>query len=127
MLVAERLEMKSVTIFLVLLMFSKLCSALECDDNLNKDVLDDCLTERLSSSDKALNSSYEKLKNKLSKERKVTLKSSQLAWLKYRENDCDIEASSLQGPGAYNTAYLACMIDSTNQRIARLNYLFIQF
>ena len=114
-------------IFVIYMGIPSLCLAEDCGDSLNQEFLVSCFKSTLATQDTLLKNSYKLLKNKLSIKNKIPLKNSQLAWLNHRESDCDLEASSLEGPEAYQAMYLSCMIESTKLRTKRMDYLFKQF
>lgn len=91
-----------------------------CDALVREDALNACLTNELSRSDKELNVVYGKFRGVLDARDREKLKASQSAWIKSRDSDCGFEVESVSGGSAYQSVYLSCMIDHTQQRTRQL-------
>lgn len=118
-------------IFLGLNSLSVSAATLLCQNAMGTIELDECWGKELDKAELKLDSKYKKILSMLSKPddetyeysaiRKAVI-TSQKAWLKLREVDCDAEFTALPKPTG-NVApriRIHCIIDYTNRRIKRL-------
>lgn len=103
-----------------------------CQNAMGTWELDECWAKELDKAELRLDTKYKKILSILSKPDDETFEysairkaviSSQKAWLKLREVDCDAEYTALPQP-AGNTApriRMSCMIDYANRRMKRLD------
>lgn len=92
----------------------------KCDAVLATDRLVQCLGEEHSEADAQLNATYNQLRAKLDQDGKGLLKQAQVAWLSYRDRDCEFQASAVAGGQAYQPTYITCQTEKTTQRIGEL-------
>jgi uncharacterized protein YecT (DUF1311 family) len=120
-----------IAIFLCL-SITKTYALTPCQNAMGTWELDECWGKELDKTELKLDTKYKKILSILSKPddetyeysaiRKAVI-SSQKAWLKLREIDCDAEYAALPQPTG-NTApriRMGCMIDYANRRIKRLD------
>jgi uncharacterized protein YecT (DUF1311 family) len=91
-----------------------------CDNVAQNDRLVQCLGGEYVKADAELNRVYGSLFARLDADGKDTLKSSQLAWLRYRDKDCELRASASAGGQAYQPTYIGCQTEKTKRRTAEL-------
>lgn len=92
----------------------------KCDRILANDELSECLGSEFSKADGLLNKTYNDLRARLSPEGKELLKKGQLAWLTYRDKDCEFQASAASGGQAYQPVYISCQTEKTARRVKEL-------
>ena len=69
----------------------------KCDAILATDRLIQCLGVENSEADVELNATYNQLRAKLDQNGKGLLKQAQVAWLSYRDKDCEFQAAAVAG------------------------------
>ena len=104
----------------VWLFFPGISSARPCDKVLAQDELVECLGTEFLTADNQLNDTYNKLRARLDKDARETLKKAQQAWLTYRDGDCEFQASAAAGGQAYNPIYISCQTKKTILRTQEL-------
>ena len=72
-------------------------------------------------SDKILNSTYKNLMNLLDDKYKQKLISTQKQWIKFRDSNCQFEASQFEGGTIQPLIKYTCLQTITEQRIENLN------
>ncbi|MCG8367538.1 MAG: lysozyme inhibitor LprI family protein [Pseudanabaenales cyanobacterium] len=70
--------------------------------------------------DAKLNQFYQDLKATLSSEKQSDLITAELAWLDFRDANCDFEASQVEGGSMQPTLYFSCLAELTRDRTAEL-------
>src|SRR5690349_4989297 len=79
-----------------------------------------CWGKEYKAADAKLNKTYQDFISKLEESEKVQLKNAQLAWLKYRDANCEFVADQYKG-GTMRPMILAiCLADVTNARVNEL-------
>ena len=79
-----------------------------------------CAAEAYKAADKVLNQVYQQLVAKLDDEEKAQLKEAQVAWLKYRDTNCDFVADQYKGGTMRPMIYAGCLEDVTKKRTTEL-------
>ena len=80
-----------------------------------------CSARKYKQADDELNKVYRKLILKLDDEgHKASLKTAQVAWLKYRDTNCDFESYLNRGGSIYSVIVSDCMTSMTNSRTKEL-------
>lgn len=79
-----------------------------------------CARNEFKAADIVLNRVYNQLMSKLDDTGKVKLKEAQGAWLKYRDADCDYEASLFEGGSMQPMVLSSCFARVTRARTAEL-------
>ena len=91
-----------------------------CDNVVANDALIQCLGTEFTKADAELNRTYVALRGRLDREANVTLKAAQVAWLTYRDKDCELRASSAAGGQAYQPTFISCQTEKTVRRTQEL-------
>lgn len=105
---------------LAALSIEDVAAANKCASIAANDQLTECLAEEFSKEDAALNKAYNDLKVRLGDDEKELLKKAQLAWLSYRDKDCEFQALAVAGGQAYQPTYISCQTDKTLRRTKEL-------
>ena len=80
-----------------------------------------CSAKKYKQADDELNKVYQQLMSKLDDEgHKSSLKKAQLAWLKYRDTNCDFESYLNRGGSIYSVVVTECMTSMTISRTKQL-------
>jgi uncharacterized protein YecT (DUF1311 family) len=66
--------------------------------------------------DARLNTAYKELVSKLEKDRREKVKEIQIAWIKYRDLQCDFDSSNYEGGTMYSLVRSSCLSQITKQR-----------
>lgn len=83
-----------------------------------------CWGNEYKKADAALNQVYRKLAGMLDEEPKAQLKEAQLAWLNYRDKNCEFVADVYKGGSLRPTVLAMCLFDVTNNRTTELRNQF---
>lgn len=75
-----------------------------------------CAAKDYEREDVRLNQNYKDLVGKLDAERKSQLKEVQLAWIKFRDMQCDFDSTQYQGGTIYSLVHSSCLLQMTKQR-----------
>jgi uncharacterized protein YecT (DUF1311 family) len=105
---------------LALSLFPSISHAAKCDQILANDQLIECLGNEFSVADSALNKAYSNLRIKLGRDGKELLKKAQVAWLTYRDKDCELQALAVSGGQAYQPTFISCQTEKTIRRTQEL-------
>ena len=79
-----------------------------------------CAHRAFQAADAALNRAYNQLSSKLDEGRRAKLKEAELAWLKYRDNNCEFVSSEYEGGSMRPMVHSFCLADVTRERTAEL-------
>lgn len=80
-----------------------------------------CAAKKYKQADDELNKVYRDLMSKLDDEgHKTSLKTAQVAWLKYRDSHCDFESYLNRGGSIYSVVVTDCRASLTNSRTKEL-------
>ena len=80
-----------------------------------------CSGTKYKQADAELNKVYQQLMSKLDDEgHKASLKTAQLAWLKYRDTNCDFDGYLNRGGTIYSVVITECMTSMTTSRTRQL-------
>jgi uncharacterized protein YecT (DUF1311 family) len=91
-----------------------------CDNVSANDTLIQCLGAEHSKADAELNRAYAALRGRLDRDSNAVLKAAQVAWLAYRDKDCELRASAATGGQAYQPTYISCQTEKTMRRTQEL-------
>jgi uncharacterized protein YecT (DUF1311 family) len=118
--------MKSVFMFALPVLL--LASSAHADDkidcksqNLNQMQLDQCAGMDFTAADAKLNALYKAMMAKYDAANGALLKSSERAWISYRDAECDYETNLTVGGTINPMMDTMCRTDKTNARIKELN------
>lgn len=118
--------MKLLTIFAVIVL--TLCTAAfaqeqkkdPCADAQSQAEMNICWGKEYKAADAQLNLAYREFASKLSPEESAQLKTTQLAWLKYRDANCEFVADQYRGGSMRPMVAAMCLADVTNARTSEL-------
>lgn len=79
-----------------------------------------CWGNEYKKADTVLNQVYRKLAAMLDDEPKAQLKEAQLAWINYRDKNCEFVADVYKGGSLRPTVFAMCLLDVTNNRTTEL-------
>jgi uncharacterized protein YecT (DUF1311 family) len=84
--------------------------------------LDACAGSDFEAADKELNKTYRELLSRLPDSAdQNALKSAELAWIAFRDKDCEFEAGPVEGSGSIRPMVAGmCLADRTRARVAQL-------
>ncbi|MFL6275919.1 MAG: lysozyme inhibitor LprI family protein [Blastocatellia bacterium] len=95
-----------------------------CDNTQTQVEINDCQAREYKKADTALNTVYKQLMTKLEDEgERTALKAAQVAWIKFRDSDCEFEAYQNKGGTIYPLIYDGCLTTLTQQRTKELREL----
>jgi uncharacterized protein YecT (DUF1311 family) len=92
-----------------------------CENAPSQYEADECAHKEYVAADAELNKAYNRLASKLEdREQRAQLKAAELAWIKYRDSNCDFEGSFYKGGTMRPMIESFCKTDMTRARTARL-------
>lgn len=94
---------------------TKKCSGIERDRERSA-----CIYAQYKEADIALNKAYNTLRNFFNPENKALLKEAQLAWLSFRDLDCQLESAPFSGGTLFDEITDKCLIEKTILRTKEL-------
>ncbi|MGJ5627769.1 lysozyme inhibitor LprI family protein [Nostoc sp. CALU 1950] len=97
-----------------------LVQKLNCNNPQTQTAINECTKLSYQNSDKKLNQAYQKLLSTLEKPRKQKLIAAQLAWIKFRDTNCEFERSRYEGGSIAPTIYFGCLENTTKLRTQEL-------
>lgn len=99
---------------------SSLCTSVFAADNCKNPqsqlAMNTCAAKDYEREDARLNQNYRELVAKLDAERKSQLKEVQLAWIKFRDLQCEYDSAQYQGGTIYSLVHSSCLLQMTKQR-----------
>src|SRR5256885_12713525 len=115
------------TVLLALLLLTAFCCFAQeqkkpepCADAQTQAEMTICWDKEYKTADARLNETYRQFTSKLDDEEKAQLKNAQLAWLKYRDANCDFVADQYKGGTMRPMIAAICLADVTNNRTTEL-------
>lgn len=93
-----------------------------CRDPQSQAEMNMCAAKRFKAADAELNRVYNRLVSKLGDDaaRLARLKTAEVSWLKYRDDNCEYEASAFEGGSMKPLIYSSCLERMTKARAAEL-------
>lgn len=91
-----------------------------CDDAKTQLDMNVCADRQFKAADAALNRAYNQLASKLEAAARAKLKTAEVSWLKYRDDNCDYETASYEGGSMRPMVYSFCLERMTKARTAEL-------
>ncbi len=91
-----------------------------CADAQSQAEMNMCWGKEYKAADARLNKTYQEFMSKLDEGEKVQLKNAQLAWLKYRDANCEFVADQYKGGTMRPMISAICLADVTNARVNEL-------
>lgn len=92
----------------------------DCEDPKTQFELNVCADRKFAASDAELNRVYGQLASKLEDRRRARLKAAEVAWLKYRDANCEYEAALYEGGSMRPMVRSLCLERVTKARTAEL-------
>ena len=109
-------------VLLLLFALSAPALALDCSGQETEGQARQCSGQRLRDSDTKLNQTYNTLLKRFDARQQAMLRASQRAWLAYRDAQCKLTASGVDGGSAQPMVTADCLGDLTRARLKELNY-----
>ncbi|MBD2437488.1 lysozyme inhibitor LprI family protein [Nostoc sp. FACHB-110] len=97
-----------------------LVQKLNCNNAQTQSEINICAQLSYQDADKKLNQAYKKLLPKLSKSRQQKLLAAQVAWIQFRDANCEFERSQYEGGTIAPAIYSGCLEEVTKQRTQQL-------
>ncbi len=91
-----------------------------CADAQSQAEMNICWGKEYKAADAKLNKTYQDFMSKLDESEKAQLKNAQLAWLKYRDTNCEFVADQYKGGSMRPMIAAICLADVTNARVNEL-------
>ena len=91
-----------------------------CAEAQNQADMNNCYVSEYKKADAKLNQVYRQLVSMLDDEEKSQLKEAQLAWLKYRDANCDFVGDQYKGGSLRPTIHAICLARVTSDRSTEL-------
>ena len=79
-----------------------------------------CADREYQTADKKLNQIYRQLQAKLSRNQKQRMTNAQLAWIKFKDANCDYERGQFEGGTMASHIGISCLADMTEKRTKEL-------
>lgn len=98
----------------------RLVQKVNCNNPQTQTAINECTTLSYQKADKKLNQVYQQLLPTLERSRKQKLIAAQLAWLKFRDTNCDFERSRYEGGSIAPSIYFGCLENTTKLRTQQL-------
>ncbi|MCL6755238.1 lysozyme inhibitor LprI family protein [Nostoc sp. CCCryo 231-06] len=98
----------------------RLVQKLNCNNPQTQSAINECTKLSYQNVDKKLNQVYQQLLPTLESSRKQKLIAAQLAWIKFRDTNCEFERSRYEGGSIAPTIYFGCLRNTTKLRTQQL-------
>ncbi|AVH70441.1 lysozyme inhibitor LprI family protein [Nostoc sp. 'Lobaria pulmonaria (5183) cyanobiont'] len=98
----------------------RLVQKLNCNNPQTQAAINECTKLSYQNADKKLNQVYQQLISTLESPRKQKLIAAQLAWIKFRDNNCEFERSKYEGGSIASSIYSGCLENTTKLRTQQL-------
>ncbi|MBN3943216.1 MAG: lysozyme inhibitor LprI family protein [Nostoc sp.] len=98
----------------------RLVQKFNCNNPQTQAAINECTKLSYQNADKKLNQVYQQLISTLERPRKQKLIAAQLAWLKFRDTNCEFQRSRYEGGSIASSIYLGCLEDTTKLRTQQL-------
>lgn len=92
--------------------------AIDCINPKTQADITQCTSETYKTADQELNSTYQEVLKRTSKEQLQILLKAQEFWIQYRDSDCKFQSFKVSAGSAGSTVYLKCITDKTKARTA---------
>jgi uncharacterized protein YecT (DUF1311 family) len=94
------------------------------DDAQSQSEMNICADKKFKAADAALNRVYGQLAAKLEADARARLKTAEVSWLKYRDDNCDYESASFEGGSMRPLIRSSCLERMTKARTEELRGQF---
>ena len=91
-----------------------------CADAQSQTEMNICWGKQYKAADAQLNAAYREFTSKLNPEETAQLKATQLAWIKFRDANCEFVADQYKGGSIRPMIAAMCLADVTNARTSEL-------
>ncbi|BBD67580.1 hypothetical protein NIES4072_51220 [Nostoc commune NIES-4072] len=91
----------------------RLVQRVNCNNPQTQIAINECAKLSYQRADKKLNQAYQQLLPTLETSRKQKLIAAQLAWLKFRDTNCEFERSRYEGGSIASSIYSSCLENTT--------------
>ncbi|MCC5614203.1 lysozyme inhibitor LprI family protein [Nostoc sp. CHAB 5836] len=98
----------------------RLVQKLNCNNPQTQPAINECTKLSAQNADKKLNQVYQQLQSTLERSRKQKLIAAQLAWIKFRDTNCEFERSRYEGGTIASSIYFSCLANITKLRTQQL-------
>ncbi|MEA5626851.1 lysozyme inhibitor LprI family protein [Nostoc sp. UHCC 0251] len=98
----------------------RLVQKVNCNNPQTQTAINECAKLSYQRADKKLNQVYQQLLPTLERSRKQKLIAAQLAWIKFRDTNCEFERSRYEGGSIAPTIYFGCLENTTKLRTQQL-------
>lgn len=98
----------------------RLVQKLNCNNPQTQTAINECAKLSYQRADKKLNQAYQQLLPTLETSRKQKLIAAQLAWIKFRDTNCEFEGSKYEGGSIASSIYSGCLENTTKLRTQEL-------
>lgn len=98
----------------------RLAQKFNCNNAQTQAAINECAKLSYQNADKKLNQAYQQLLPTLRRSRKEKLIAAQVAWVKFRDNNCEFERSENEGGSIAPTIYFGCLENTTKLRTQQL-------
>ncbi len=92
----------------------------DCDNAQTQVDINQCAAKAAEVADEKLNQVYQQVKSTLSAGEKTLLTDAQLAWIEFRDKNCEFSRSRFEGGSIAPTVYSSCLERITKQRTEEL-------
>ena len=99
---------------------SRIAALPSCTDAITQTDMNSCAHQAYETVDAALNQTYQALTEELSTPEQNLLTDAELAWIKYRDKTCELEAAPYEGGTIQPLVYSQCLSRMTENRTAEL-------
>ena len=96
---------------------------LDCDNAMTQMEMNQCAAAALEREDQHLNRVYNQYRTGLQESERQALKQAQLAWIKFRDLDCELAASVYDGGSMQPMVHADCLAARTRERIGHLKQM----
>lgn len=107
-------------LFAFLLLSSSYLFAIDCNNTYSTVEMNECASQDYEYVDKQLNLVYKRLMSKLDSVGKEKLKTAQLAWLKFRDTQAELDADLFRDGTGSTILFLSSKTSSTQKRVEEL-------
>lgn len=91
-------------------------AAENCKNPQSQLAMNTCAAKDYEREDARLNKTYKELVAKLEKDRREKVKEIQIAWIKYRDLQCDFDSAGYEGGTMYSLVRSSCLSQMTKER-----------
>ncbi|MCC5598447.1 lysozyme inhibitor LprI family protein [Nostoc favosum] len=98
----------------------RLVQRVNCNNPQTQTAINECAKLSYQNADKKLNRFYQQLLPTLERSRKQKLIAAQLAWIKFRDTNCEFERSKYEGGSIAPSIYSGCLENTTKLRTQEL-------